>query len=60
MKGGDSFMKNERLIKALGIAATVVGLAATLVTELVSDYQMDKKINDRVKEAIAKHEKEGV
>lgn len=49
---------NRKLIKVLGIAATVIGMGATLITDWVSDKKMDKKIEEKVNEAFAKREEE--
>jgi len=58
MKGGSGFM-NSNLIKILGMAATAIGMGATLITDWVSDKKMDKKIEEKVIEALTKmNEKE--
>ncbi|MCK9326479.1 MAG: hypothetical protein M0P69_13395 [Bacteroidales bacterium] len=50
---------NSNLIKTLGIAATAIGMGATLITDWVSDKKMDKKIEEKVIEALTKmNEKE--
>ena len=50
---------NSNLIKILGIAATVIGVGATLVTDWVNDKKMDEKIEQKVIEALTKiNEKE--
>jgi sensor domain CHASE-containing protein len=53
MKGGNCFM-NSNLIKILSIAATVIGMGATLVTDWVNDKKMDEKIEQKVIEALTK------
>jgi len=53
MKGGNCFM-NSKLIKILGIAATTIGMGATLVTDWVNDKKMDEKIEQKVIEALTK------
>ena len=55
MKGGNCFM-NGKLIKILGIAATVIGMGATLITDWVNDKKMDEKIEEKVNEALAKRD----
>jgi len=40
------------LIKILGIAATVIGMGATLITDWVND----KKIEEKINEALAKRD----
>ncbi len=47
---------NSKLIKILGLAATVIGVAATLVTDWVNDQKMDEKIEAKVNEALAKRD----
>lgn len=51
-------MKNgERKIdtlKALGIGATVLGLAASLFSSFVDDKKTDAKIADKVNQAVTK------
>jgi len=51
-------MINGKLIKVLGIAATVIGMGATLVTDWVNDKKMDEKILEKVNEAFAKRDEE--
>lgn len=45
---------DSKLIKILGIAATAIGMGATLVTDWVNDKKMDEKIGEKVIEALAK------
>jgi len=47
---------NGKLIKVLGIAATVIGMGATLITDWVNDKKMDEKIEEKVNEALAKRD----
>lgn len=49
--------KKVSTLKVLGIAATVVGMAASLFSDWVGDKKMDDKIEEKVCEAIAKKEK---
>lgn len=51
-------MKNENIIKGIGILATVVGFAATSVSNWVAEQKLDEKINEKVNEALAEREKE--
>lgn len=44
---------NGKLIKVIGIAATVLGMGATLITSWVDDKKMDEKIIKKVEEALA-------
>lgn len=43
---------NNKLIKILGIAATAIGWGATLVSDWVNDKKMDRKIEEKVIEAL--------
>lgn len=45
---------DSKLIKILGIAATAIGMGATLVTDWVNDKTMDEKIAQKVIEALTK------
>ena len=45
---------NSTLIKILGIAATAIGMGATLITDWVNDKKMDEKIEEKINEALAK------
>jgi hypothetical protein len=49
---------NGNLIKVLGIAATALGMAATLLSDWVNEKKMDEKIEEKVNEAIAKKDEE--
>lgn len=51
-------MFTGNLIKILGIAATIVGMGATLVSEWVNEKKMDEKIEEKVNEALAKKDEE--
>jgi hypothetical protein len=59
MKGGNRFMINGNLIKVLGIAATAIGMGATLVTDWVNDKKMDEKIEEKILKALAERSGEG-
>ncbi len=52
MKGSDKFMFGKNLVKIIGMAATILGLGATLVTDWVNDKKMDAKIEEKVNEAL--------
>ncbi len=47
-------MKKISLIKILGIAATLLGAGATILSDWVSEKQMDEKIEEKVNEALQK------
>ena len=49
---------NSKLIKILSIAATTIGMGATLVTDWVNDKKTDEKIEQKVNEALAKRDEE--
>lgn len=51
-------MISGAVIKGIGLAATAVGVGATLVTDWVNERKMDDKIEQKVNECFAKREKE--
>lgn len=46
-------MNNNKLIKILGLVATVGGAAATLLTDWVNEKKMDEKINECIDAKLA-------
>ena len=44
---------NSKLIKILGIVATVGGAAATLLADWVNEKKMEEKIDERINEKLA-------
>lgn len=46
------------VIKGIGIAATAIGIGASLVSSWVEDKKMDDKIEEKVNEVLTKKEKE--
>lgn len=46
-------MNNSKLIKILGLVATVGGVAATLLTDWVNEKKMDERIDERINEKLA-------
>lgn len=51
-------MINGKMVKILGIVATVVGMGATLLTDWVNEKKMDEKIIEKINEALANRENE--
>ena len=51
-------MITGNLIKVLGIAATIAGMGATLVSEWANEKKMDEKIEEKVNEALTKRDEE--
>jgi len=49
---------SKNLMNILGLSATVVGIGATLVSNIVNEKKMEEKIEEKVNEALAKQEKE--
>lgn len=47
---------NEILIKRIGIAATAIGMAATLATDWVNERKMENKIEEKVNEALSRRD----
>lgn len=46
-------MNNSKLVKILGLIATVGGVAATLLTDWVNEKKMDEKINECIDAKLA-------
>ena len=51
-------MGRNNIVKVLGTVATIVGLAANLLSDWAKDRQMNEKIEEKVNEAIAKRDNE--
>lgn len=52
-------MKTKKtMIKVLGLTASIIGVAATLLSDWVDEQTMDVKIEEKVNEALACKEKE--
>lgn len=49
-------MKNDKLIKIIGIAATVVGVGVSLVSNWVNDKNLDMKVDEKIAKALADKE----
>lgn len=49
-------MKKKMVIEGIGLAATLVGMAATYITGLVNEKKMEEKIEEKVNEALARSE----
>jgi hypothetical protein len=47
---------NSKMIKAIGMAATIIGIGVNLLTDWVDEQKMDEKIEAKVNEALAKKE----
>lgn len=44
----------SKLIKAIGVTATIIGVGVNLITDWVNEQKMDEKIEQKVNEALAK------
>lgn len=54
-------MKNKsKMIKAMGILATIIGVGVNLITDWVDEQKMDEKIEEKVNAALAKKDKDEV
>jgi hypothetical protein len=52
-------MNNKsKWIKAIGVAATVIGVGVNLITDWVNEQKMDEKIEEKVSEALARRDKD--
>lgn len=49
---------NPKLIKILGMAATVIGYGVTLVSNWVSEQNMKQEVKDEVERALSERETE--
>lgn len=47
---------NPKLIKILGMAATVIGYGVTLVSNWVSEQNMKQEVKDEVERALSERE----
>lgn len=47
----------SKMIKVLGLTASVIGVAATLLSDWVNDQKMDEKIEEKVNEALTLKDK---
>ena len=50
-------MDNQKLIKILGISASVIGMGATLLTDYVNDKKSDEKIKKMIDKALTERNK---
>ena len=51
-------MNNKsKWIKAIGVAATVIGVGVNLITDWVNEQKMDEKMDEKVGEALAQRDK---
>lgn len=44
-------METKKIIKVLGITATLVGIGATFLTDWVNEKKLDEKVTEKVNEA---------
>ena len=52
-------MSNKsKWIKAIGVAATVIGVGVNLITDWVYEQKMDEKIEEKVYEELAQRAKD--
>ncbi len=48
-------MTHKEVIKVIGMAATVVSMAASLISDWVDNQKMDALVEEKVNEVIAKN-----
>lgn len=48
-------MKKIDALKVLGLAATGLGILATMISNYVSNKEMEKTVEEKVAEALSKH-----
>lgn len=46
--------EKSKLIKAIGVAATIIGVGVNLITDWVNEQKIDEKIDEKVNAALAK------
>jgi hypothetical protein len=46
-------INGRKFIKVLGLASTILGVSASLITDWVNEQKMDEKIEEKVNEALA-------
>lgn len=52
-------MSNKsKWIKAIGVAATVIGVGVNLITDWVNEQKMDEKIEEKINEALNERNEE--
>lgn len=51
-------MNKGTMIKVLGLAATAIGMGATLVIDWVNDKKMEEKMDEKISKALAKQNNE--
>lgn len=49
---------NRKMIKIIGLIATVAGVGVNLLSEWVDEKKMDEKIEEKVNEALAVKDRE--
>lgn len=49
---------NNKIIKIVGVVATILGIGASVVTDWVSERKMEQMVDEKVKEALANTNKE--
>lgn len=47
-------MKNEKVLKIVGVAVTVAGAALSVASSLIDEKKLDGKVAEKVAEALAK------
>lgn len=55
MKGG-AIMSNSKVIKAIGIAVTVIGAGVSVLSSWVDDKKMEERIEEGIDKALAERE----
>lgn len=49
---------NGKMIKIIGVAATIIGVGVNLLTDWVNEQKMDERIEEKVNEALTKRDEE--
>lgn len=45
---------NNKMIKGIGVAATIIGISVNLLTDWVNEQKVNEKIEEKVNEALSR------
>ena len=49
---------NSKMIKGIGMAATIIGISVNLITDWVNEQKVNEKIEEKVDEALSRRDNE--
>lgn len=47
---------NSKMIKGIGMAATIIGISVNLITDWVNEQKVNEKIEEKVDEALSRRD----